>query len=142
MARILIIDDDKAFRSVLAETLRDLGHTPIEAASGPLGLERLAQDAADALFLDFKMPGTDGLEVLRKLRARAETLALPVVMLTAFASSSNTIEAMKLGAFEHLTKPLRRRDLELLLERMLSPAAPSARSPQPTQDRLIGMSEG
>jgi DNA-binding NtrC family response regulator len=142
MAHILIIDDDKAFRGVLAETLRDLGHTPIEAASGQVGLERLAQKPADAVFLDFKMPGTDGLEVLRKLRARPETVALPVVMLTAFASSSNTIEAMKLGAFEHLTKPVRRRDIEMLIERMLSPAAPPARSPEPTQDRLIGMSEG
>jgi DNA-binding NtrC family response regulator len=142
MARILIIDDDKAFRSVLAETLRDLGHTPIEAPSGPVGLERLAQEPADAVFLDFKMPGADGLEVLRKLRAHPETILLPVVMLTAFASSSNTIEAMKLGAFEHLTKPLRRRDIEVLIERMLSPAAAPSRSSQPTQDRLIGMSEG
>src|SRR6266571_827915 len=104
MARILIIDDDKAFRSALAETFRDLGHTAIEAPSGHVGLERLAQEPADAVFLDFKMPGADGLEVLRKLRARPESAALPVVMLTAFASSSNTIEAMKLGAFEHLTK--------------------------------------
>jgi CheY-like chemotaxis protein len=142
MARILIIDDDKAFRSVLAETLRDLGHTPIEAPSGQVGLDRLAQESADAVFLDFKMPGADGLEVLRKLRARPETISLPVVMLTAFASSSNTIEAMKLGAFEHLTKPLRRRDIEMLIGRMLAPAAPPARSPEPTQDRLIGMSEG
>jgi DNA-binding NtrC family response regulator len=142
MARILIIDDDKAFRSVLAETLRDLGHTPIEAPSGQVGLDRLAQESADAVFLDFKMPGADGLEVLRKLRARPETISLPVVMLTAFASSSNTIEAMKLGAFEHLTKPLRRRDIEMLIERMLSPAVAPARSLEPTQDRLIGMSQG
>jgi DNA-binding NtrC family response regulator len=142
MARILIIDDDKAFRNVLAETLRDLGHTPIEAPNGQSGLEQLAQEPADAVFLDFKMPGTDGLDVLRRLRARPETILLPVVMLTAFASSSNTIEAMKLGAFEHLIKPLRRRDIEVLLQRMLSPAAAPARSTPPTQDRLIGVSEG
>lgn len=142
MARVLIIDDDKAFRSVLAETLRDLGHTPIEAPDGQAALERLAREGADAVFLDFKMPGADGLEVLRRLRARAETAALPVVMLTAFASSSNTIEAMKLGAFEHLTKPLGRRDIVALLGRMLLPAAPAARAVAPTQDRLIGMSEG
>jgi DNA-binding NtrC family response regulator len=142
MARILIIDDDKAFRSVLAETLRDLGHTPIEAPSGQIGLDRLAQEPADAVFLDFKMPGTDGLDVLRQLRAHPPNVSLPVVMLTAFASSTNTIEAMKLGAFEHMTKPLRRRDIELLIERMLSPVAPPAPSAGPTQDRLIGISEG
>jgi DNA-binding NtrC family response regulator len=142
MARILIIDDDKAFRNVLAETLRDLGHTPIEAPNGQSGLEQLAQEPADAVFLDFKMPGTDGLDVLRRLRARPETILLPVVMLTAFASSSSTIEAMKLGAFEHLIKPLRRRDIEVLLQRMLSPAVAPARTTQLTQDRLIGVSEG
>lgn len=142
MARILIIDDDKAFRNVLAETLRDLGHTPIEAPNGQSGLEQLALEPADAVFLDFKMPGTDGLDVLRRLRARPETILLPVVMLTAFASSSSTIEAMKLGAFEHLIKPLRRRDIEVLLQRMLSPAVAPARITQLTQDRLIGVSEG
>jgi two-component system NtrC family response regulator len=143
MARVLIIDDDKAFRGVLAETLRDLGHTPIEAQNGEAGLERLAEAPADAVFLDFKMPGPDGLDILRRLRARPEAISLPVVMLTAFASSSNTIEAMKLGAFEHLTKPLRRRDIEMLMERMLSPAA--ATPPHTVispQDRLVGQSEG
>jgi DNA-binding NtrC family response regulator len=142
MARILIIDDDKAFRSVLAETLRDLGHTPIEAPNGQSALEQLAEEPADAVFLDFKMPGTDGLDVLRRLRSRPETILLPVVMLTAFASSSSTIEAMKLGAFEHLIKPLRRRDIEVLLQRMLSPAVALARGRPLTQDRLIGVSEG
>jgi DNA-binding NtrC family response regulator len=141
MARILIIDDDKVFRSVLAETLRDLGHVPIEAPNGQTGIERLEREPADAVFLDLKMPGTDGLEVLRRLRGDSRTAALPVVMLTAFASSSNTIEAMKLGAFEHLTKPLRRREIEALLGRMLSPVPVAAQSPEPPHDRLIGMSE-
>src|SRR5439155_8873000 len=94
-----------------------------------------------AVFLDFKMPGTDGLEVLRRLRGDSRTATLPVVMLTAFASSSNTIEAMKLGAFEHLTKPLRRREIEALLGRMLSPVRVPVQSPEPAHDRLIGMSE-
>jgi DNA-binding NtrC family response regulator len=141
MARILIIDDDKPFRSVLAETLRDLGHVPIEAPSGQAGIEQLAREKVDAVFLDFKMPGSDGLEVLRRLRAGLQTAALPVVMLTAFASSTNTIEAMKLGAFEHLTKPLRRREIETLLERMLSRGPAPAQRAEPTQDRLIGTSE-
>src|SRR5438876_42777 len=83
------------------------------------------------------LPGTDGLEVLRRLRGDSRTATLPVVMLTAFASSSNTIEAMKLGAFEHLTKPLRRREIEALLGRMLSPVRVPVQSPEPAHDRLI-----
>jgi len=142
MARILIIDDDTAFRSVLAETLRDLGHTPIEAPDGEVAMNRLGQGPVDAAFLDFNMPGIDGLEILRRLRARTDTASLPVVMLTAFATSSNTIEAMKLGAFEHLTKPLRRRDIETLLDRMLSSAVPSPLAVELPQERLIGMSPG
>ncbi len=143
MARILIIDDDKAFRGVLAETLRDLGHTPIEAQNGEAGLRTLDDEAADAVFLDFKMPGLDGLDILRRMRAQQRTQAVPVVMLTAFANNSNTIEAMKLGAFEHLTKPLRRRDIETLLERMLAPAvAAPIRAAALPPDRLIGQSEG
>jgi DNA-binding NtrC family response regulator len=140
MARILIIDDDKAFRGVLAETLRDLGHTPIEAAGGQAGFDKLAQEPADAIFLDFKMPGADGLDVLRRLRAQPATSAVPVVMLTAFASSANTIEAMKLGAYEHLTKPLHRRDIETLIERILRSPSQAKKPPPLSQDRLIGMS--
>jgi DNA-binding NtrC family response regulator len=142
MARILIVDDDTAFRSVLAETLRDLGHTPIEASNGEVALTRLGPGPVDAVFLDFNMPGTDGLEVLRRLRARTDMSSVPVVMLTAFATSSNTIEAMKLGAFEHMTKPLRRRDIETLLDRMTSSTVPSSRTVEPAQERLIGMSQG
>src|SRR5262245_46500064 len=142
MARILIIDDDTAFRSVLAETLRDLGHTPIEAPNGEAAMRRLGQGPIDAVFIDFNMPGIDGLEVLRRLRAHTDTASLPAIMLTAFATSSNAIEAMKLGAFEHLTKPLRRRDIETLLERMLSPIVASPPPVEPTQERLIGMSQG
>src|SRR6201999_1924636 len=114
-------------RGVLAETLRDLGHAPIEAADGREGLAWLANDAPDAVFLDFQMPGVNGLEFLQRLRARPDSASLPVVMLTAFASSANTIEAMRLGAFEHLAKPIGLRDLESLLERMLpKPLGPTA----------------
>jgi DNA-binding NtrC family response regulator len=140
VARILIIDDDKDFRGVLAETVRDLGHTPIEAPNGQAGLAMLACEPADAVFLDFQMPGVDGIEVLRRLRAQPESASLPVVMLTAFAGSSNTIEAMKLGAFDHLTKPLGRHDIADLLERMLPKGSPTQVQHQPAKDRLIGTS--
>jgi two-component system NtrC family response regulator len=119
MARILIIDDDDAFRAAFAETLTDLGHEPIEAASGRAGLDLLAASKPAAVFLDYKMAGMDGIEVLRRLRQKTEG-PVPVVMLTAFASSASTIEAMKLGAFEHLTKPVARGDIERLLARLIA----------------------
>src|SRR5689334_16662834 len=113
MAIILIVDDDAALRDGLAEALTDLGHTPRLAASGHEGLAALSGDV-DAVLLDLRMPGgMDGIEVLRRIRS--ERNAPPVVVLTAFASAANTIEAMRLGAFDHLSKPIRREELKALL---------------------------
>jgi CheY-like chemotaxis protein len=101
MATILIVDDDVAMRDGLAETLSDLGHVPRTAASGREALTALSAEV-DGVLLDLRMPGgMDGIEVLRRIRSRHD--APPVIVLTAFASADNTIEAMRLGAFDHLT---------------------------------------
>ncbi len=124
MSCLLLIDDDAAFREGLAETLHDLGHEVLQALDGEAGLV-LAQASRPALvFLDLRMPGLDGMEVLRRLRSTAA--ALPVVVLTAYASGANTIEAMRQGAFDHLTKPLGRADIADVLARALRPAIPAA----------------
>jgi two-component system NtrC family response regulator len=118
MATILIVDDDAALRDGLAETIRDLGHAPRAAASGREALAVLASDRVAAVLLDLRMPGgMDGIEVLRRICARENPP--PVVVLTAFASAENTIEAMRLGAFDHLTKPIGRDELAALLIRLL-----------------------
>ncbi|KAF2991405.1 sigma-54 dependent transcriptional regulator (plasmid) [Methylocystis sp. MJC1] len=142
MANVLIIEDDQALRESLAETLREFGHRAIEAASGRLGLDISTRERIDAVLLDLRMPGMDGLEVLRRLRAdRVETP--PVAILTAYATSANTIEAMRLGAFDHLTKPIGRDDLFSLISRMLATRASSDHVPAPLaagDDELIGPS--
>ncbi|MBN9511399.1 MAG: sigma-54-dependent Fis family transcriptional regulator [Alphaproteobacteria bacterium] len=138
MPRILIVDDDTALREGLAETLADLGHRPEQAADGAAALARLAHGGIDAVLLDLRMPGMDGIEVLRRLRARGD--GPPVAVLTAVATAANTIEAMRLGAVDHLTKPIGRADLAGLLARML-PAAASAASTPPaaaSEDDLVG----
>ena len=124
MALILIIDDDAALREGIAETLGDLGHTAVEAADGENGLRRVAAGGIDAVLLDLRMPGLGGLAVLARIRARPDPP--PVAILTAIATAANTIEAMRLGAADHLTKPVGRRDLSALLTRML-PARAAAR---------------
>jgi DNA-binding NtrC family response regulator len=118
MATILIVDDDKALRDGLAETVVGLGHRPLTAASGEEALGLLDREAVDAVLLDLHMPGMDGIEVLRRLRENPKRP--PVVILTAFASAANTIEAMRLGAFDHLTKPIGRDDLDVLLQRVIA----------------------
>lgn len=122
MATILIVDDDTALRRAISTTLTDLGHDAAEAADGAAALAWLARGRADAVLLDLRMPGMDGLEVLRRIQAAA--LPPPVAVLTAVPTSDNTIEAMRLGAADHLAKPIGRDGLRSLLARMLAPAEP------------------
>jgi DNA-binding NtrC family response regulator len=122
MPVILIIDDDQALREGLAEALTDLGHVTLEAGNGEAGLALQAARDVDAVLLDLRMPGLDGLEVLRRLRTRPNPP--PVAILTAVPTASNTIEAMRLGAVDHLAKPIGRDDLAALIGRMLPEDAP------------------
>ena len=118
MPTVLIVDDDIAMREALSEAVRDLGHDVLEAATGEIALSVVGQETVNAVILDLRMPGIDGLEVLRQLRTR--TVPLPVAVLTAYANANNTIEAMRLGAFDHLTKPIGRTDLVRVLNGMLA----------------------
>ena len=142
MASILIVDDDAALREALATTLSDLGHEPALAADGEAALAYLSRHRPDPVLLDLRMPGMGGMEVLRRIRGRPE--APPVAVLTAVATSDNTIEAMRLGAADHLAKPIGRDGLRALLSRMLSEPAsmpPAAPATEPArEDELIGAS--
>lgn len=140
MPTVLIIDDDIAMREALSEAARDLGHDVLEAATGEIALSIVGQQTVNAVILDLRMPGIDGLEVLRQLRTRAEPL--PVAVLTAYANANNTIEAMRLGAFDHLTKPIGRADLERVLNGMLATNISQAKPlDSPIQETLVGSSE-
>ena len=145
MARILIVDDDAAFRESLAETLADLGHETVEAGDGEAGIRAAQQSRFDAVFLDHRMPGLDGLQTLSALRARLARMP-PVIVLTAHASGGNTIEAMRLGAFDHLAKPVRRDAVVEVLGRALraddaAPPAATPRAGEGEEDELVGASD-
>ncbi|CTP88680.1 two component system regulatory protein, sigma 54-dependent [Xanthomonas translucens pv. poae] len=146
MARILIVDDDTAFLSTLQATLRSFGHEVIAAADGQAGLARLRAGGIDLAFVDFRMPGMDGIALMRARQDDAQAVAVPLVMLTAYASSSNTIEAMKLGAFDHLVKPVGRADIVAVVERALQAHAggdgSAAAPPAPAEEAgaLLGHS--
>jgi DNA-binding NtrC family response regulator len=138
MPKLLIIDDDDAVRESLAEALSAAGFEAVEAASGREGLSILASEAIGGVFLDLRMPSMDGLEVLRRARQMPQTP--PIVVLTAHATAENTIEAMRLGAFDHLTKPIARAELLALAERIakISPAEPP--KAQQAFEGMIGIS--
>ncbi|MCS3748532.1 two-component system NtrC family response regulator [Xanthomonas arboricola] len=145
MACILIIDDDAAFLATLQATLRSLGHRVIAASNGAQGLAQLREGGIDLAFVDFRMPGMDGIEVLRARAGDAQAAQVPLVMLTAHVSSGNTIEAMTLGAFDHLVKPVGRADIVDVVERALLSRADAATAEPPIplpeeDDALVGHS--
>jgi len=103
-ARVLVIDDEPAIRDTLRMILEYEGHEVVLAGSGQEGLTLAEREPPDLVFLDIKMPGMDGLEVLTRLRAQNETV--PVVMVSAHGTATSALEAGRLGAFRFIEKPL------------------------------------
>ena len=103
-ARVLIVDDDPALRRLALDVLADAGHELLEAPDGARALELLRERSVDVVVSDLRMPGLDGLQLL----AAARRLPDPpvVVVLTAFGSVPQAVEAMRLGAFDFMEKPL------------------------------------
>lgn len=114
--RVLLIDDDSAFTTLLAEYLVSEGFA-CEQADNPLeGLERALTERFDAVVLDVMMPQMDGLELLRRLRRE---VALPVLMLTARGDSIDRIVGLELGADDYVPKPAHPRELAARLRAVL-----------------------
>ncbi|HPA79421.1 MAG TPA: sigma-54 dependent transcriptional regulator [Thermoanaerobaculales bacterium] len=109
--RILVAEDDAEMLELLARVLREEGYRVLTAGDGHQALARIEEGDFDLVLSDVRMPGPDGMEVLR--RAMASRLHQPVILMTAFGSISSAVEAMRAGAFHYLTKPF---SLDELLE--------------------------
>ncbi|MBL8140517.1 MAG: sigma-54-dependent Fis family transcriptional regulator [Acidobacteria bacterium] len=103
-ARILVIDDEAAIREAMRMILEYDGYECVLAASGPEGLASIERETPDLVFLDIRMPGMDGLDVLDRIRAFDD--AIPVVIVSGHATVSTAVEATKRGAFDFIEKPL------------------------------------
>ena len=113
--RILLADDDKNLRKVLVNELADEGFSVSEAPGASEALALLEAEEYDVLLLDLSMPGGGGMEVLKKVRK--SEIPVEVIILTAYATVSIAVEAMKLGAYDFLTKPFKMAELKAILDK-------------------------
>ncbi len=117
MATVLIIDDNDTIREGLAHTIKKLGHDIVAVASGAAGIEAFKARRADFVITDLKMEGTTGVDVLRAITALDADV--PIMIITGFGTVETAVEAMKLGAFDFLTKPIQTEVVRLKVERAL-----------------------
>ncbi len=115
--RILVVDDDESLRRVTEVQLEEEGYQVATAAGGEEALRLLEQGPYDLVISDLKMPGMGGVDLLREIRQRYPEVV--VILLTAFGTVETAVEAMKLGAYDYVTKPVNPDALRLIVERAL-----------------------
>ena len=123
--RVLIVDDEEELVSALVERLNLRGFQAAGATSGDAALAHLAETPCDVVLLDVKMPGVDGLEVIRRIKS--EHVRLQVILLTGHGSAQDADRGMELGAFDYLMKPVR---IEELIRVLLDASERKASSAQ------------
>jgi DNA-binding response OmpR family regulator len=130
VATVLVVDDESIVRDVVVRFLRREGYRTLEAGDGDTALALVETESPDLVVLDLMLPGTDGMSVCRRIRARSE---LPVIMLTARAEEADRIVGLELGADDYVTKPFSPRELAARVKTVLRRASPSA----PRDARLV-----
>jgi len=115
-ATVLVVDDESLIRWTLAERFSADGHAVVEAETAKAALARFGSDI-DLVLLDFKLPDSDGLTVLKTMKAKDPDV--PVILLTAFSSIETAVEAMKQGAYHYANKPFNLDELSLVVQKAL-----------------------
>ena len=120
--RFLVVDDDRAQRTMLAGFLEDLGAEVLQAEDGARALDAVLRESPDVVITDLRMPGLDGHELLREIgRIDPE---VRVLVVTAFGTVENAVRCLKDGAFDYLLKPLNLDEVEHLVRRALEERHP------------------
>lgn len=115
--KILVIDDDPSIRNMLAIVLKKSGFEVTCTESGKTALEKLKKESFDLVISDIKMPDISGIDLLKKIKVISPEI--PVIMITAFASANDAVEAMKLGAEDYVTKPFSLDELKIIIDRAI-----------------------
>jgi DNA-binding response OmpR family regulator len=130
VARVLVVDDDPTEREVVVSYLKAAHHEVLEAVDGESVAAIVRESPVDLVVLDLMLPGIDGLEVCRRLRATSD---VPVIMLTALGSETDRVAGLERGADDYVTKPFSPRELVLRVESVLRRAGEQT---GPEQGRL------
>ena len=109
--RILIIDDDQGISAAMSVRLRAMGHELILASTGEAGLVEAATHKPDVIVLDIRMPGIDGYEVCKRLKATPELADIPVIFVSANATETTRQKAFEVGGFGFIAKPYEPKDV-------------------------------
>ncbi len=116
--KILIVDDEPELLRSLTIRFGAAGYQTITASNGIEGIERLKEANPDIIILDIMMPGLSGLDTLKEMKRIS--FATPVIMLTAYGTPKSAIEALTLGAYDHLAKPFNTQTLLEMVKKALS----------------------
>lgn len=131
MAKVLVVDDDTTVREVVVSYLRAGGHETIEASTGEEAVSMVGQAPVDLVVLDLMLPGIDGLEVTRRVRAKRD---IPIVMLTARGEETDRVVGLEIGADDYIGKPFSPRELALRVDSVLRRMGRAARDEGPIVD--------
>jgi two-component system, NtrC family, response regulator AtoC len=126
-ATILVVDDEALIRWSLSERLQSDGYEVLEADTGKAALEKLSE-GVDLVLLDYRLPDTDGVSILRKVKEFDQDVL--VILLTAYASVETAVEAMKLGAYHFANKPFDLDEVSTTVERALEGFGGTGRAPR------------
>jgi len=117
LARILIIDDEKHMRLILSKILTDSGYETYEAKDGSEALEQVQKMQPDLILLDYKLPDLNGVEILERVKQINPNIC--VIMVTAYGDIKHAVSAMKLGAYDYLTKPFDNDEILLVIKKAI-----------------------
>ncbi len=117
LGRVLVVDDEETIRGLLQRVLKEAGYDVVTAASGQEAMDKVYQLMPGVVLLDIKMPGMSGIEVLQQIAANWPDTC--VVMATGLDDAQTAVEAMKLGAYDYITKPFNREEVVLTVQRAI-----------------------
>ncbi|KPJ60409.1 MAG: hypothetical protein AMJ46_06530 [Latescibacteria bacterium DG_63] len=116
--RVLVVDDELIMRDSLSDWLREDGYNVVAVEDGPRALEKVKAEEWDVLIVDLKMPGMDGIEVMREVKKLNKEI--PVIIMTAYATVDTAVRAMKEGAYDYIVKPFNPEEIGLTIRKIVN----------------------